>query len=180
MKKVLGFDISSSTIGYSLLGFDGEQIEIIEYGHLKPPSSNSGTLAFRALGASKMLKDLFLRIIPDYVAFEDYANRFSEGRSSARTIIVLSVFNEMSAMTCLETLGFEPIKYPAITIRSALSKIKGEKITSKEDAFKFICDNYPDFKLRYKKTKKIKDECFDEADAIAVALTYINKEINNG
>ena len=177
MKKILGFDISSTTIGYSLIEFDKENIKIIEYGHLKPPSSEAGTLAFRALKASKMLKDLFLRLNPDYVAFEDYANSFSKGRSSARTIIVLSVFNEMSAMTCLDTLGIEPIKYPAITIRSALSKIKGEKITSKEEAFKFVCDNYPDFKLRYKKTKKIKDECFDEADAIAVCLTYIKKEI---
>jgi Holliday junction resolvasome RuvABC endonuclease subunit len=176
MKKILGFDISSSTIGYGLIGFDDVETKIIEYGHLKPPGSEKGSLAFRALSASKMLKELLLKINPDYVAFEDYANRFSEGRSSARTIIVLSVFNETSSMTCLETLGFEPIKYPAVTIRSSLSKIKGDKITSKEDAFDFICKNYPDFKLKYKKTGKIKDECFDEADAIAVALTFLNKE----
>jgi Holliday junction resolvasome RuvABC endonuclease subunit len=176
MKKILGFDISSSTIGYGLIEYDENNIKISEYGHLKPPGSDKGTLAFRALSASKLLKDLLLKINPDYVAFEDYANRFSEGRSSARTIIVLSVFNEVSAMTCLQTLGFEPVKYPAVTIRSSLSKINGQKITSKEEAFNFITTNYSDFKLRHKKTGKIKDECFDEADAIAVALTFINKE----
>ena len=141
--KVLGMDISSSTIGCSLVEFCNDDITLVDYGHLKPPPSKSGSLTFRINHAYDSMKELFLELKPDCVAIENYANKFSSGRSSARTIMVLSVFNELSALACLRALNFEPSKYSVITIRSKISKYFKKNIKSKDDTFEFISDKFP-------------------------------------
>ena len=176
MKTVLGLDISSSTIGWSLLEYDDQKIELKDYGHMKPPKSTKGSLAFRASNAYDEMYDFLKRIDPDFVVIEAYANKFPAGRSTARTIIVLSVFNELMSIACLKGLSYEPIRYAVVTIRSVLSKQAGYKISSKEECFDYIKKYFSNFSLRNNKNGKIAKECYDEADAIAVALTYIFKE----
>ena len=180
MKSILGLDISSSTIGFSILEYDDSQIILKEYGHIKPPKKEGQSLSFRANEAMKILEDFFKKKSPEAVASENYATRFSQGRSTANTIIVLSVFNEITSISCMRALNIEPTKYAVISIRSKLSKFSGSPISSKEECFDFITKYFTSFKIRFKKTGKIKDECFDEADAIAVALTHIIKERENG
>ena len=176
MKTILGLDISSSTIGWSILEYDDKQIILKEYGHIKPPKSSKGSLTFRVSAAYDEVYDFLKKKKPDAVASEAYANKFPRGRSTARTIIVLSVFNELVSMACLKGLSYEPEKYAVMTIRSMLSKLAGYKITSKEDCFEFIRKNFSNFSLRNNRNGKIAKECYDESDAIAVALTYILKE----
>jgi len=53
MKKVLGLDISSSVIGYSIIEFDDNNINLVKYGHIKPPGADKGSLSLRGLQASK-------------------------------------------------------------------------------------------------------------------------------
>jgi Holliday junction resolvasome RuvABC endonuclease subunit len=177
---VLGLDISSSVIGWALLEDDGKGGSLIDYGHLKPPPKPKGSIAFRASAAYDMVSDLLNRKSPDSVAIEAYASKFSAGRSTARTIIVLSVFNEVISMACLREASIEPHKYAVSTIRSCLSKIGGRKISSKEEAFDFIVDNITNFKTRENRAGNLAKQCLDEADAIAVALAHIYKESNNG
>ena len=180
MKKVIGLDISSSTVGWAIISYDDSFYKLEEYGHIKPLKSSKGSLSVRSADYLDKIVDFLSDKAPDSVAIEAYANKFSKGRSTARTIIVLSVFNEVTSIGCLKSLGFEPARYAVISIRSILSKIANKKISSKEDAFNFIVENFDSFKLRKKKTGTLKDECFDEADAIAVALTHIYKELDNG
>ena len=94
MKKILSYEVSSSTIGYSVIEYDLNSINLVEYGNVKPPKSDKGSLSYRALSAVKSITAIVERVKPDEVAIEDYAKRFSAGRSTARTIIVLSFFNE--------------------------------------------------------------------------------------
>lgn len=177
MIKVLGLDISSSTIGWAALGLSKDEVTLEEYGFVSPPKSNKGSLTFRVNEAFDELSDLIKSKSPEIVVIESYANKFPSGRSTARTIIVLSVFNEVISMAALRATGEEPIKYPVATIRSKLSKIAGKKISSKEECFDFIVERFPSFVLRKNRSGNISKECFDEADAIAVALTYYVKEI---
>ena len=88
MTKTLGLDISSSVIGWSVLLDDGQTISLDSYGHIKPPPSKAGSLAFRMSSAFDSVSDLFNEIKPDVVAIESYANKFSAGRSSARTTFI--------------------------------------------------------------------------------------------
>jgi len=176
MKTILGLDISSSTIGWSIIEYDDEQIVLKEYGHIKPLKSNKGSLALRASSAYDDVYSFLKENNPDMFASEAYANKFPAGRSTARTIIVLSVFNELMSIACLKSLSYEPERYAVMTIRSSLSKFAGYKISSKEECFEFIKKYFSNFSLRSNRNGKIAKECYDEADAIAVALTYILKE----
>tara|TARA_B100000131_G_scaffold322708_1_gene377674 strand:+ start:197 stop:727 length:531 start_codon:yes stop_codon:yes gene_type:complete len=172
MKTILGLDISSSTIGWALLRVDERDIVLHSYGHIKPPKSKDGSLSHRVNSAYSELKTLFSDIDPDCVAIEAYANKFTTGKSNSRTIIVLSVFNELSALASLRSIGIEPSRYSVISIRSELSKYFNTKIKSKDDAFDFICKYFDNFELRHTRNGTIRKECYDEADAIAVAICH--------
>jgi Holliday junction resolvasome RuvABC endonuclease subunit len=172
MKKVIGLDISSSVIGYGIIEFDENNINLVGYGHIKPPGSDKGSLAYRGLEASKMVRDLLKKESPDAVAVEMYANRFSAGRSSARTIIVLSFFNELMSLTSLDSVGIETNKYTVANIRSTISKYLKNKSISKDQIFEVIKSTFPTFIPRTNKNGNIGSESFDQADAIAVAFCH--------
>jgi Holliday junction resolvasome RuvABC endonuclease subunit len=180
MKKILGLDISSATVGWSLIEYDDKTETLIEYGYIKPPNSTKGSLAFRSLGYLKTLKKFLAEKNPDFIAIEAYANKFPKGKSTARTIITLSHFNEVTSMGCIEVLNIDPVSYAVVTVRSCLSKMSNTKITSKEEAFEYTSKYFKNFKKRNNRAGNLAKECFDEADAIAVCLTYIYKERNNG
>lgn len=172
MKKVLGLDISSSVIGYSIIEFDDNNINLVKYGHIKPPGADKGSLSLRGLQASKDVRDLLLRERPDAVAVEMYANRFAGGRTTARTIIVLSFFNELCQLVCLDSLGIESEKYTVANIRSTISKYLKNKSISKDQIFEVIKNTFPTFTPRVNKNGNIGTESFDQADAIAVAFCH--------
>lgn len=176
MIKVLGLDISSATIGWATLLCDGESILLDEYGFIKPPASKKGSLAYRASVAADAIEELIDEKSPQIVAIEAYANKFPSGRSTARTIIVLSVFNEVLSIAALKKMGVDPFRYPVVTIRSQISKFAGKKISSKEECFAYICERFSNFNIRKNRAGNIAKELYDEADAIAAALTCIIKE----
>jgi len=177
MQKILGLDISSSTIGWGILGFESGTIKLLDYGNIKPPKSNKGSLCFRISETYDIMSNFIAEKSPDHICIEAYANKFSSGKSTARTIIVLSVFNELVGMACLKNISIDPNRYAVSTIRSTLSKYSGIKISSKDDVFDYIQNNFLDFKIRKNRNSNIAKECYDEADAIAVALAYIIKEV---
>jgi len=177
MIKVLGLDISSATIGWAILNMESGGVSLFEYGHISPPKSKAGSLTYRANSAFDDVLDLLAEKKPEIVVVESYANKFPAGRSTARTIIVLSVFNEVVSMAALRSTEKDPVRYSVATIRSKLSKLAGKKISSKEECFEFICDYFPNFVVRKNRNDKIAKECFDQADAIAAAATYYVKEI---
>lgn len=177
MYKTLSLDISSTTIGWALIGNNDDSITIIEHGHLKPVKEEL-SLANRALRSQVLVRNLIKKYKPDKVAVEDYLTKFTKGKSTARTIVVLSVFNEAMSMVCLEEKGVDPDRLAVITIRSLLSSVSTSKITSKEDCFDFI-RNIPSFKIRMNKKQNIKKETYDEADAVAAGIASILRS-NNG
>ena len=173
MDRTLGLDISSSVIGWSVLSNENNVMSLEQYGHIKPPPSKAGSLAFRMNSAFDSMSELFNKINPDVVAIESYASKFSAGRSSARTIIVLSSFNEMISMACLRELGFETEKYAVSKIRSILSKKYGMKLVTKDDVFDLVRNEFSNFIIRKNRNNKVAKTVYDESDSIAVALTSI-------
>jgi len=179
MPKILGLDISSNTIGYAVIEYDDKNISLIKTGHIKPPPSSKGSLTFRAMKASEKIKSLLLTEAPDSVAVEAYASRFTAGRSTARTIIVLSFFNELVSLICLQTLGYETDKYPVTSVRSVISKHLNIKSVSKDDIFNLMKTTFPSFKFDLNRVGNISKEYFDQADAIAVAYCHAIKNQKN-
>ena len=99
MNRVLSFDISSSTIGWSILKYNKDKYILEEYGHIKPPKKEKDK-TIKLSETYTLIKDLLLDKNPDEIAVEQYANKFTKGRSSANTIIVLSTYNEMVKLCC--------------------------------------------------------------------------------
>lgn len=172
MKKILGLDISSSTIGWALLNVHRG---LIDYGHLKPPSKKKSgdNFSLRLDFAFEEIKKLILKLEPDVVVIEDYAKKFTKGRSSANTILVLASFNEVSGLASYKVTGKQPVRIPVSSLRKLVKNSYHRIIDDKEDVLDFCKDNFKNFLPVKNRNGNIKKECYDEADAIVVSLGYI-------
>jgi len=177
MERLLALDISSSTIGWAILNIDDNQVLTLPYmGYLKPPKKAKGSMSLRLSYAYDEIQNLIEMYEVTDVVVEAYAKRFTKGRSSANTIIVLSTFNEVCSLAAYQKLGKDTFSYPVISIRAALSKHFGFKIMSKDDIFPVINKYCKNFRPELNRNKKIREESGDVADAISVGLTHILKE----
>ena len=180
MKKILGLDISSSTIGWAIINVSNKDYEVNSYGYIKPPKKK---VKKRELSLSERLSDtydlisgLIAKHSPDDIVVERYANRFSSGRSTIRTIMMLSLFNEMVSLCVFREFGKNTYQYAPITIRSSIGKYFDKSIKSKDDAFKFVCENISKFNTKTNRMGNMRKESYDEADAICVALCHFIKK----
>jgi len=180
MKKILGLDISSSTIGWALLKVKNGSFSLDAYGHIKPTKSKKKgkdiSLSERLSDTYDSMSELFSNINPDDIIVEKYANRFTAGRSTARTIMMLSTFNELISFCSYREMSKLTHQYAPITIRSSISKFFDKKLKSKDDAFEFVCENISNFQTKTNRVGNMKKESYDEADAICVALCHYIKK----
>jgi Holliday junction resolvasome RuvABC endonuclease subunit len=176
MERILALDISSSTIGWAILELDNQILTLPHNGYIKPPPKRKGSMSFRLSETFDHISDLIDLHKPTDVVVESYAKRFSKGRSSAQTIITLSVFNEVCSLVAYRKLGKDTYQYPVVSIRAALGKHFGQKIVSKDDIFPVIDNNCKSFIPLKNRNNNTKKESGDIADAIAVGLTHILKE----
>lgn len=175
--RILSFDASTSTIGVAIIDFNDSEIKLFHFEFFKPPKPSPKISIFQRL---KKVKEYTLKLLnefkPDIVAIEEFA-QFMGGRSGAKTIIPLAVFNRTIGLTVYEVTGKEPIMCNVNSIRAAL-KISSDR-PAKEDMPNIVAHHlkieFPWFKKQNKKTKEflIAEENYDVADAMAVGLYCI-------
>lgn len=171
MKKVLSFDISSSTIGWSIIKYNKDEYVLEEYGHIKPPQKEKEKI-IKLSETYNIIKKLLDEKKPDEIAVEQYANKFTRGKSTANTIIVLSTYNEMVKLCCYREKNLLCNQYAATSIRSKIGKYFNKEIKNKDDAFDYVKNNVKNFKTISNKLNNIKKECYDEADSICVGICH--------
>ena len=171
--RILGLDISSSTIGWSLLEVIDDKVSLIKYGHLKPPSKKKSkdNFALRLDFAFEEIKTL-ASMNADVIAIEDYAKKFSSGRSSANTILVLASFNEVCGLSAYKATGKQPVRIPVTTLRKLVKNEYQESVKDKDEVLAFCKKHFKNFNSVLNRAGNIKAECYDEADSIIVALGY--------
>lgn len=169
MTKILGFDCSSTTVGWGLIEFD-DQFNIVDVkcGHFKP--SKKGTI-FEKLELVKLeINKLLFLHQPDHVAIEDII-KFMGKKSSAQAIITLAIFNRTIGMTCYDFMKkVSPEMLAVMTIRSKI-KEPGKDIPTKQEVPGRL-EKILNYKFPYllnPKTQKIREESYDRADGLAVA-----------
>jgi Holliday junction resolvasome RuvABC endonuclease subunit len=169
MKRVLGFDISSTTIGYCVLEInDNQKIKFIYADFLKP--IKKGSIVERLADTREKVKQIIEEVKPDQIAIEDII-QFMAGGSTAKTIITLTSFNRMVALTAYDYLQRSPELFSVMSIRHGL-KI-GKVLPKKEEMPELVAEHLKiKFPYIYDKKGKIKVENGDMADGIAVALYY--------
>jgi len=177
MKNILSLDISSSTIGWSLFRINDNKIILDKFGHIKPPSKAAAEkkslgLSYRLSEISKSAKELLKKTDPDTVVVEDYAKRFSRGRSSANTIIILATVNEVISLECFNKLGKEVFRMPVSRIRKILKDKYKEQSLDKDENLLLMNGLFGSFSTKLNRAGNIKKECYDEADALAAGLAF--------
>ncbi len=171
-KRVLGFDISSTTIGWCVLDIIDNEIKLVKMDYVKPPKDKS--IIDRLFETRSKIQTIINRYKPDYIGIEDII-QFMKGASTAQTIIVLTTFNRMVCLLARDYLNKNPELFSVMTIRHGL-KINKD-LPKKEDIPALVSQhlgiNFPYILSTKGKNKgKIKVESYDMADGVAVALFY--------
>lgn len=171
--RVMGLDISTSTIGIAVI--ETEPLKLLFSGYHKPDKSLS---ELRRLVTSR---DEILNKIIAYsvneVAVEEYL-QYMAGKSGAGTILPLAIMNRTVCVGIFDRFQKEPKMYNVNTVRSVL---KINNITPKKENMPDVVAHHlgVDFPYsihKYKNGKeKILKESYDVADAIAVALAHVRK-----
>lgn len=169
-KTILGFDASSTTIGYCILSWDEStnDISFVRAGYIKP--IKKGSIIERIVDTRNKVQKVIVDAQPDYIAIEEII-QFMKGKSTAKTIIMLTTFNRMICLTAYDYLGKEPTLYSVMTIRHGLKT--GKDLPKKEDMPALVAQHLGiTFPYEYDKKGKIKVESYDKADGVAVALYH--------
>ncbi len=174
-KKILGFDASSTTIGYSIIEIDdNDDIKLIDASYIKP--LKKGHIIERISHTRDIINNLINKVKPDYIAIEDII-QFMKGKSTAKTIIMLTTFNRMVGLCAFDYLKRPPELFNVMTIRHGIKIDK--KFPAKEEIPGVVAYHLGiSFPFELNKKGNIKEENYDKADGIAVALYYAFKLTN--
>jgi len=171
---ILGLDCSSSVIGWGLLDFTKHKL--IAHGHFKPLNSKH-LLIERLNDVYEFITNLCEYLQPMIVAVEDIA-LYMKGRSSARTITTLAVFNRVAALAAFRYTG--DVRFRTVgSIRKQVKKLAQlDNTPDKEDmpdlVRNHLCHKFIDVP---KRGGGRGTPTFDEADGIAVAWAYVIEEM---
>jgi Holliday junction resolvasome RuvABC endonuclease subunit len=169
MKKVMGLDISSTTIGICLLSYNDKKIILDHVSYYRPPKK--GNLFERLAVVREYIRGKVDELKPDFVTIEDIV-LYMKGKSSATTVTTLAVLNRIIGLTVFDKLNKPPYLYNAMRIRHAIKK--GKDLPSKQDIPELVADilqvKFPYVKNRNGDNAK---ENEDMADAIACGICHI-------
>jgi Holliday junction resolvasome RuvABC endonuclease subunit len=182
---ILGLDVSTATIGYTIIDDSGALIEMSYI-----PLSKTKGLTKKGFEFRRQLRIILQRNPSvDKVFIEECFQRFARGMSSARTITLLAAFNGITQYICEDELGITP----ALISVSACRSLVGIKTVSKKKAGKDVKEqvfewvsahleyNWPTKILQSgprKGQKIIINEARDMADAWVVAKAGLVKLAN--
>ena len=160
--------MSSTTIGYCILKWDEttNDIKFVAASYLKP--IKKGPILERVVDTRNKIQQVIVAAKPDYIAIEDII-QFMAGKSTAKTIIMLTTFNRMIGLTAYDYLGNVPELFSVMTIRHGLKLTKD--LPKKEQMPALVANHLGiTFPYEYNKLGNIKVESYDKADGVAVAL----------
>jgi len=173
--RVMGFDVSSSTIGWGLFNIDKKNnIKLLTSGFFKPAKNGNLFENLRAL--QEEINQLLKQHSPDQVSIEDIV-QFLPRQSSANTIIKLAIYNRIVGLTVFNYLGKPPELCSVLAIRHGLKQTKD---LPTKDQIPALVESLLKIKIpkQLKKTGSLKEEFYDQADGIACGLFYCYKLTN--
>jgi Holliday junction resolvasome RuvABC endonuclease subunit len=164
---ILGLDISTSILGYTILDDDGK-IVVCDCIDMRKVDGD-------ILVKGKIVEEKFTELSQQYsitnVFIEQSLQAFRPGLSSAAVILLLGKFNGIVSWLASKIFGMYPEFIGATTARKAVGiKVpKGEN--SKEVVLKHILDSVPEFVVQYTPKGNPKQGTFDRADSWVIAYS---------
>ena len=168
--KLMGLDISSTTIGISIIETDEEfnNSKLIYCDHIKP--IKVGNIFERIKDTQNKIKSIIEKHSPNFISIENII-QFLGGGSTAKTIISLATYNRSVGLTCYDFLGRAPMLYNVNSIRAKL-RLTDERLKKKD--MPGVVEKHLGIIFPYViKKGKIAAESEDRADSASVALYSI-------
>ena len=167
-KRILGFDVSSTTIGYCVLDInDKNEISFVVCNYFKP--TKKGNILERVIKTREKIVEILNKYQPTHISIEDLIKFMP--KSTATTVVVLTTFNRMVCTAIYDYLKDYPVLLNVMTIRHGLKLDKD--LPKKEDMPELVAKHLGiTFPYEYDKKGNIKEESRDMADGVAVALYY--------
>lgn len=167
-KRILGFDVSSTTIGWCVLDIDdNDKINFVTCNYFKPVKK--GSILERIIKTREKINSIINAAKPDHIGIEDLIKFMP--KSTATTVVVLTTFNRMVCTTAYDYNKNYPELFNVMTIRHGLKT--GKELPKKEDMPELVAKHLGiTFPYEYNKKGAVKEESRDMADAVAVALYY--------
>jgi len=184
-KYILGLDVSTNIIGYTILDLNGNHI----FSNALKLNKKLDFVA-RASEFSLVLSDIKKDYDISSIWIEEPFMMFAKGGSSAQTMARLSSFNGMIQFACFTIYGFIPSMINANHARKVLNiKLKRQKIcgiTTKDQIMTWVQTQLPNYKWPTKTLKSgprkgltiNDDSCYDIADSFVVAQSGFVKMQN--
>ena len=168
----LGLDISTSCIGIALFD-ENDELKELSYVQFSDKQKNM----FEKLEFFKKnilhLKDKGVK----YIAIEEPLKKFMGKFSNANTISMLNFFNGMISSCCYELFSIEPAYYNVNSARSTVFDGFHKDIKEKDhknEVWRRVASMEPHINWEYgPKSGKLKEYCFDMADAYTVGVADI-------
>ena len=183
---ILGLDISTAAVGFTVIDNDG-QVKNIDFCSLKKIPN----LMDKAARIKSVLFDYTLKYPIENVFIEENLQAFRSGASSAATIAKLARFNGIVSYLIFDIFEIKPVYFNVLKARSTVGlKVRRQKqcgISTKEQVFSWAREKFPD---QFWPTKILKsgprkgqtvylDECYDMADSLVVSLAGFEHLKNN-
>jgi Holliday junction resolvasome RuvABC endonuclease subunit len=176
IKRIMGLDISSKTIGWGILdvNIETKEIKYIDSNIFHPIEKEDDNLIKRLYDTRETIYDLMEKYSPDEIVIEDIL-LYIANRSTAVTVVCLAVFNRCIGLAAMDWLGKPPIYLLVSEIRSAIKL--GKTNPAKEEIPAVVASHlnieFPYFTIsRGINRGQPHITSFDRADAIAAALAY--------
>jgi len=185
---VLGIDISTSITGFAIVA-DGQLVFYDSIDLRKYKNIFDKTIAIK-----EKLLDIFEMYQCDnedhlgiggsaypieHIYIEQSLHMFMGGKSSAKTLSVLTRFNGIVSWLVYELFEMVPqfIAATSARKRAGIKIPRGQK--AKTVVLQYLLENEPAFKVEYTKHGNPKPESYDRADAIVIAHAGYHTEYND-
>lgn len=187
--KVLGLDISTKTIGWSL--FDIQTQELLELTHFSPvikpkPEDKIEELILKVVGFEEKLRGYQNLGIAKVVIEEPLLNS-----NNVWTVGTLLRYNSMITKSIYDILGIVPnfistynsrkYAWPDLIQKNDKDKYVlfgglPKDVDKKELIWKRVSNKEPQITWHYTKNNTLKKECFDMADSYTCVLGYMKEQ----
>ena len=168
---ILGLDISSSCVGYSLFNEDGKLIE------LNCVKFRDKLTKFEKLEEFKKATAYFKNLPIKYIAIEEPLKKFAGKFSSADTIAILNFFNGMISSYLYLDYGIEPMYFNVNNARKLAFpglKVEREGNSIKHEIWNKVKDLEPLVNWKYgPKSRKLLDENYDMSDSYVIGICML-------
>lgn len=162
---ILGLDISTSILGYTILDDKGK-IVVCDCIDMRKEETD---ILVKGGVVEKRFEDLTKQYKIDKIYIEQSLQAFRPGLSSAQVILTLGKFNGIVSWIAAKTFGTYPEFIGATTARKAVGIKVQRGENAKEIVLKHLIDTVPEFVVQYTPKGNPKQGTFDRADSYVIA-----------